>query len=59
MVNLSALVFDFQAFKTIERLKLLKYQRILNESFYETAGLIPLNGGKLPAPVSYAPLELE
>lgn len=51
--------FNFQAFKTIERLKLLKYQRMFNENFYGTAGLIPLNGGKRHDPVSYAPLELE
>ena len=51
--------FDSQEFKAIERFKLLKYQRIFNENFYGAAGLIPLNGGRLPDPVFYAPLELE
>lgn len=50
--------FDFKTFKTVERLKLLKYQRMFNENFYKTAGLIPLNSGKRPSPISYEPLEL-
>ena len=51
--------YDFSHYKPVERLKLLKLQRMLNEDFYKVMGVRRLNGGKLPGPVSYEPLELE
>lgn len=51
--------YDFSHYKTVERLQLLKLQRMLNEDFYKVAGVRRLNGGKLPGSVSYEPLELE
>ncbi len=51
--------YDFSHYKPVERLKLLKLQRMLNEDFYKVVGVRSINGGKLPGPVSYEPLELE
>ena len=51
--------YDFQEYKQIGRLKLLKYQRMLNENFYKAAGLMPINGGRFPSSVLYEPLELQ
>ena len=49
----------FKSNKPINRMKLLKLQRKLNEDYYKTIGVAAPKGKKLPAPVSYEPLELE
>lgn len=51
--------YDFSSYQPTERLKLLKFQRALNEDFCRVAKARSKDGGKLPDPVPYEPLELE
>lgn len=51
---------DYSNYKTINRLKLLKYQKDINENFKKVAGVISRNNKKVQyVSVSYEPLELE
>ena len=45
--------------KNVNRQKLLKLQKKLNENYLRIVGAVSLNGKKMPDPVSYEPLELE
>lgn len=51
--------YDFSNYNPIEREKLLKFQKKLNEDYYRTIGARRRDGGRLPAPIIYEPLELE
>uniref|UniRef100_UPI0040278C0D GLPGLI family protein n=1 Tax=Bacteroides cellulosilyticus TaxID=246787 RepID=UPI0040278C0D len=51
--------YNFTSYNPIEREKLLKLQRKLNEDYYRTIGARRRDGGKLPDPVPYEPIELE
>ncbi|WP_044265447.1 GLPGLI family protein [Bacteroides timonensis] len=51
--------YNFTNYKSIERKKLLKLQKKLNENYFGIVGGEMPNGGKMPDPISYEPLELE
>lgn len=50
--------YDFDRFRSIDRLKLLKFQKEINENYFKASGAISLKGKKFES-VPYEPLELK
>lgn len=51
--------YEYKDHVPMDRLELLKLQRMLNEDYYKAIGAKMRDGKPLPNPVSYEPLELE